>query len=73
MNEEQILNGRKRLGRYSSWIPFSFIRNENDDYTKDKNTNHYTITKDKIKSYIFMYIDYEIFEIKNMQETTKLN
>ncbi len=57
------------MGRYSSWIPFSFIRDENDNYTKDKNT----ITKDKIKSCIFIYIDDEIFEIKNMQKTTKLN
>ncbi len=70
MNEEQILNGKNiRFGRYSSCIPLSFIRDENDNYIKDKNT----IPKDKIKSYIFMYTDDEIRKIKNMQETTTLN
>ncbi len=42
MNEEQILNGKKiRFGKYSSWIPFSFIRDENYDYIKDINTKLY--------------------------------
>jgi hypothetical protein len=50
MNEGQILNRKKiKFGRYSSWIPFSFIRDENYNYIKDKNT----IPKEIIKSYMF--------------------
>jgi hypothetical protein len=61
MNGEQILNGKKiRFGRYSSWIPFSFMRDENYDYIKDMNT----IPKDSIKRYMFKYIDNEIKVIK---------
>ncbi len=63
MNEEQILNGKKiRFGVYSSWTPFSFLslRDEYNNYIKDKNT----IQKDKIGSYIFVYIDEEIYKTK---------
>jgi hypothetical protein len=44
MNEEQILNGKKkRFGGFSSWISFSFLKDENYSYIRDKNT----IPKDK--------------------------
>ncbi len=57
MNEEQILNGKKiRFRRLSYWIPFSFIRDEDNYDIKDKNT----IPKDNIKSYICVYIADEI-------------
>jgi hypothetical protein len=50
MNEEKILNGEKiRFGKCSSWIPFSFIRDEDGNYIKD------------IKSYIFKYIDIYVY------------
>ncbi len=52
MNEEQIINEKKiQFGRFSWWIPFSFIRDENDNYIKDMNT----LPKDNIKRYIQVY------------------
>jgi hypothetical protein len=38
MNVEQIINGEKlRFARYSNWIPFRFIWDENDNYIEDIN------------------------------------
>jgi hypothetical protein len=61
MNEEQIINGEKiRFTIFSWWVPFSFIIDENDNNITEKNT----IPKDKIKNYIFMYINDEIYRIQ---------
>ncbi len=61
MNEEQIINGKKKIRTFDWSIHNRLMMEKEHEPIKDKST----IPKDWIKQYIFQYFHDEIIEIRD--------